>query len=225
MVDTSHHAETTTTEHDRALAIPTPFALQSIKSILMISGTALPEFAGRTNCPLVTGVAACRSTFWGSSVTAGDPVSTVAATSRPRNQRIWRSMMSVRFTAMSGRVGSPDPKYSFLVLGHTSLNYVYAEQHHRELLAEAERERQLALGPASPFTWASVFSVVKAGLQALLLVRTRATNSEVSTPSQSHADKPQFHRPDQLATVLGREPRGRWLAIAGDLIGGNEAHD
>jgi hypothetical protein len=79
--------------------------------------------------------------------------------------------------------------YQFLFLGHTSLNYVYAEHHHRELLAEAERERQLALIPALRFTWASVFSVVKAGLQALR-ARTRVTGSRVSTANQSHVDKP-----------------------------------
>jgi hypothetical protein len=72
--------------------------------------------------------------------------------------------------------------YQFLFLGHTSLNYVYAEHRHRELLAEAERERQLALVPALRFTWASDFSVVKAGLQVLLRVRTWVTDSEVSTP-------------------------------------------
>ena len=60
--------------------------------------------------------------------------------------------------------------YQFLFLGHTSLNYVYAEHHHRELLAEAERERQLALAPASRFTWASVFSMVRASLQSLVRV-------------------------------------------------------
>ena len=94
--------------------------------------------------------------------------------------------------------------YEFLFLGHTSLNYVYTEHHQRELLAEAERGRQLALVPASPFTWAPVFSVVKAGLQALLLVRTRVKDAEVSTSSQSHADKLQFRRPDQPATI-GRD--------------------
>ena len=76
--------------------------------------------------------------------------------------------MSARFSAGSGKASGADPMYQFLFLGHTSLNYVYAEHHHRELLAEAERERQLALVSALRFEWASVFSAVKAGLQALL---------------------------------------------------------
>ena len=111
--------------------------------------------------------------------------------------------------------------YQFLFLGHTSLNYVYAEHHHRELLAEAERERQLALVPASLFTLASVFSIVKAGLQSLLQARTRVTDSEMSAPSQRHADKPQVCWPDRPVTVLGRERRGQSRAVIGRRIGGN----
>jgi hypothetical protein len=113
--------------------------------------------------------------------------------------------------------------YQFLFLGHTSLNYVYAEHHHRELLAEAERERQLALAPASRFTWASVFSRVKAGLQTLLRVRTRVTDSEVSTSCQSQAHKPEVRRPDRPAKVPGREHHGQRRAIGGGSIGGNDA--
>ena len=115
--------------------------------------------------------------------------------------------------------------YQFLFLGHTSLNYVYAEHHHRELLAEAEREWQLALVPASRFTWASVFSRVKASLQTLLRVRIRVTDSEVSASSQSQADRLQVRRPDQPATVLGRECRGQRQAIVGRRIGGIDAQD
>jgi hypothetical protein len=107
----------------------------------------------------------------------------------------------------------------FLFLGHTSLNYVYAEHHRRELLAEAEREQQLELVPGSRFTWASVFSSVMASLQTLLRVRTRVTDSEVSAPSPRHADRPQDRRPDRPVTVLGREGRGQWRAIAGRRIG------
>ena len=115
--------------------------------------------------------------------------------------------------------------YQFLFLGHTSLNYVYAEHHHRELLAEAEREQQLALVPASRFTWASVSSRVRASLQTLLRVRTRVTDSEVSMSSQSQGDKPQVRRPDRPATDPGRERHGQWRAIAGRLIGGNDVQD
>jgi hypothetical protein len=112
--------------------------------------------------------------------------------------------MSARFSAGSGNAAGAHPMYQFLFLGHTSLNYVYSEQHQRQLLAEAERKWQLASVPARSLTWASVFSVVKADLQALLLIRTRVKDAEVSTSSQSHADKPQFRRPGQPATI-GRD--------------------
>ena len=115
--------------------------------------------------------------------------------------------------------------YQFLFLGHTSLNYVYAEHHQRELLAEAEREQQLTLAPASRFTWASVFSRVKVSLQGLFQMRTRVTDSEGSTSCRSQADKLQVRQPDQPATVLGRERRGQRRAIADRRIGGNAAHD
>jgi hypothetical protein len=68
--------------------------------------------------------------------------------------------------------------YSFLFLGHTSLNYVYAEHRHRELLAEAEHERRVAQNRASPLKRGSGISVVTAGLQALLRVRTWVADSE-----------------------------------------------
>jgi hypothetical protein len=109
--------------------------------------------------------------------------------------------------------------YQFLFLGHTSLNHVYAEHHHRELLAEAAREQQLTLVPASRFTWTSVFSRVRASLQTLLQMRTRVTDSEGSTSCRSQADKLQVRQPDQPATVLGRERRGQWRAIAGRRTG------
>jgi hypothetical protein len=95
--------------------------------------------------------------------------------------------------------------YQFLFLGHTSLNYIYAEHRHRDLLAEAERERQLALVPALRFTWRSVFPAVKAGLQALRPARIRVTDIEAIPPGQSLPDKP------LVARGLRRAGRRPWL--------------
>ena len=78
----------------------------------------------------------------------------------------------------------------FLFLGHTSLNYVYAEHHHRELLAEAEHERRVAQNSASPPRWAAVLCLVRAGRQALHLVRTRMTGSERMSSLQRAGHRP-----------------------------------
>jgi hypothetical protein len=88
--------------------------------------------------------------------------------------------------------------YPFLFLGHTSLNYVYAEHRHRELLAEAEHERRVAQNRASASRRAAVLSVVRAGFHALLSVPTR-----ISSPSSS----PDLTLEGACNGLSGREPR------------------
>lgn len=92
--------------------------------------------------------------------------------------------------------------YSFL--NHTSLNYVYAE-YRRKLLTEDERERHWAQVPAIRFTWASVFSVVNAGHQALLLARTRfVAPKSVALGRREEQDAKQPHRFSRQQMPAGR---------------------
>jgi hypothetical protein len=88
--------------------------------------------------------------------------------------------------------------YPFLFLGHTSLNYVYAEHRQRELLAEPEHERRVAQNRASASRRAAVLSVVRAGFHALLPVPTR-----ISSPSSS----PDLTLEGACNGLSGREPR------------------
>jgi hypothetical protein len=86
--------------------------------------------------------------------------------------------------------------YAFLLPGHTSLNYVNAEQRHRELLAEVENERRVALRSASASRCAAVLSAMRAGIQVRVLIEARVTDPEMGSPSQSRAEKPTFRQPD-----------------------------